>query len=237
MEESIRWLYATGKDAFERNDYEEALSAFTRLVEKADRFADVWNMMGQIYHGRGEFRQAIECLEKALAINPRYTEAQFNLAVAYSEIGQYDKAEKLYEKATEPPPAPGDRKIPDPFVRARLANMHAEIGDIYNGLGLFDYAIPEYEKALSLRPEFPDIRLRLSKALYDSGLKEEAVAEVQAVKASRPDYVKARVQLGVFLYSMDKVKQAVKEWKEVLAEDPGNKMAQMYLRLANKKHK
>ena len=237
MEESVRWMYATGRDAFERKEFDEALAIFKKLTEKIDSFADVWNMMGQIHHDRGDFRGAIECFEKALAVNPRYTEVQFNLAVAYSEIGQYDKAEELYERVRGIPQGAGDKRIPDPFVRGKIANMHADLGDVYHGMGLFEDAIAEYEKALSMRPEFPDIRLRLAQALFDSGLKDEAIAELQAVSESRPDYLKARVQLGVFLYSTSKEHDAMEEWKEVLAQDPMNQLAKMYLRLAAKKHK
>lgn len=237
MEESVRALYSSGRDAFERKEYDEALEHFNKLVAQVDSFADVWNMMGQIFHARGDFRGAIECFEKALRINPRYTEVQFILAVAYSDIGQYDKAEKLYERARQSGQTTEDVKIADPFVRGKIANMHADLGDIYLGLGLYDDAKAEYEKALSLRPEFPDIRAKLAQALFDSGLKEEAVSELQTVKDSRPDYLKARIQLGVFLFSLERIQEAVHEWQGVLVHDPDNKLAKMYLRLAAKSHK
>lgn len=239
MEESVRGLYSMGMDAYEKKEYDEALEYFTRFVEKVDSFADVWNIMGQIYHERAEFRKAIECFEKALAINPRYVEVQFNLAVAYSEIGEYDRAEKVYTEArsAEEGGVPGDNRIPDPFVRGKVANMHADLGNIYHGLGLFEDAIKEYEKALSLRPDFPDVRTRLAQTLFDSGMKGEAVSELQTVKESRPDYLPARIQLGVFLYSTGKTGDAIKEWKQVIASNPDDEKAKMYLRLAARSKK
>ena len=131
-------------------------------------------------------------------------------------------------------PAPGDARIPDPFVRGKIANMHAELGDVYHGIGLFPDAVDEYEKALSLRPEFPDIRTRLAQALFDSGLKDEAIAELLSVKAGRPDYLPGRILIGVFLFSTGRVKEAVDEWQEILSLDPENQRAKMYLRLAAK---
>jgi tetratricopeptide (TPR) repeat protein len=237
MKDSVRHLYSAGRDAFDKQEFDEALVHFQKLVKQVDSFADVWNMMGQVYHGKGEFRNAIECFERAYSLNPRYTEVQFNLAVAYSEIGQYDKAEALYQKAREAEPGDGDARIPDPFVRGKLANMHADIGDVYHGLALFDDAVVEYDKALSLRPEFPDIRLRKAQTLFDSGQCDQAISELKAVKADKPEYAKARIQLGVFLYSQGDVEKSVLEWQQILDQDPNNERAKMYLRLAAKKQK
>lgn len=237
MEESVRYLYSTGKEAFEKLEFDAALENFLKLTDKVERFADVWNMMGQIYHDRSEFNQAVNCFEKALAINPRYVDVQFNLAVTYSEIGQYDKAQEIYQKAQKVEPGAGDDRIPDPFVRGKLCNMHAQIGDIYHGMGLFGDAIREYEKALHLRPDFPDIRSQMAQTLFDSGEREKAVSELQSVKADRPEFLRGRILLGVFLYSSDRVKEAVKEWKEILSMDPNHQRAKMYLRLAAKSKK
>ncbi len=239
MEETVRGLYSSGKEAFERKDYDLALESLTSFVEKVDSFPDVWNFLGQIYHDRGELRRSAECFEKALSLNPRYVEVQFNLAVVYTEVGEYDKAQELYEKArqVEKEPIPGDKRIADPFVRGKLANMHADLGGIYHGLGLFDDAASEFEKALALRPDFPDVRTRLAKAIFDSGLKDEAVAELMEVKATRPDYAEARILLGVFLYSQERTSDAVAEWKELVAKQPDNHKAKMYLRLAGKPKK
>jgi len=230
MQESVRSLYSMGKDAFEARELDLALEHFKELLQQVDSFPDVWNLMGQIYHEKGEFRKAIESFERALSLNPDYVEVQFNLAVAYSEIGEYERAEKLYQRArqVEKAPMPGDRRIADPFVRGKLANMHADLGGIYHGMSLYEDAVSEYEKALSLRPDFPDIRTRLARVLFDSGKCEEAISELHEVKNNRPDYIPARMQLGVVLFSYGKP-------DEILQKDPKNEKAKMYVSLARKR--
>ena len=113
-------------------------------------FADVWNMLGVIYHAQGKFQKAIDCFSNALSINPNYTEAQLHLAVTYNDLGQYDKAQKIYRQAKEYKGVEADAqdRLPDSFVRGKLANMHAELGDTYWGIGLFEEALEEYSKAL-----------------------------------------------------------------------------------------
>jgi len=237
MSEAMQWLYSLGRNAFDKKDYDDALDHFEKLVGEVQGFPDVWNMMGQIYHHQGEFAKAIKSFETALELNDNYVEAKFHLAVAYSEIGEYDKAQELYDAARKIDRGLGDERIPDPLVRAKIANMHADIGDIYESLALYNDAINEYKKALNLRPEFPDIRARMAKAQFESGQKEEAVHQLATVKASRPDFLKARLSLGICLYSMGKIERAVEEWNEILEQNPDFEKAKLYLRLAEKRKK
>jgi Tfp pilus assembly protein PilF len=50
---------------------------------------------------KGLWREAIYRWERAIAIDPTYAAAFNNLAVAYEHEGQFEKARKAYEKATE----------------------------------------------------------------------------------------------------------------------------------------
>ena len=50
---------------------------------------------------RGLWREAIYRWERAVAIDPNYAAGYNNLAVAYEHEGQFEKARKAYEKATE----------------------------------------------------------------------------------------------------------------------------------------
>ena len=50
---------------------------------------------------RGLWREAIYRWEKAVEIDPKYSAAYNDLAIAYEHEGQLDKARKAYEKALE----------------------------------------------------------------------------------------------------------------------------------------
>ncbi len=237
MDEELRVLYLLGRENFQKNDYTEAEKHLTAFIETVQDFADVWNMLGVIYHDQGKFQKAVESFERALKINPLYTEAQLSLAVTYNDLGQYHKARELYAGAKQQGTKTEGERIPDPFVKGKLANMHADLGDVYRGIGLFDEAVQEYRKALELRPEFPDIRTKMAKALHSQGRKEQALDELMEIKRNKPEYLVARINLGVMLYSEGRVADALREWREILKEDPENKKAQMYLRLVEKQQK
>lgn len=229
--DEIRALFSEGKKAFQQHQYEHAQKIFLQLIQKKPYFADVYNMLGVISHNSGQFTDATGYFEKALKINPKYTEALLNLAVLYNDLGEYKKARALYAKVQEKSREHKGSKM-DPFIRAKLANRHAEVGDIYEGIGFYKEAIEEYRKALHLGPTFLDIRCKLAVCLREMGKHRDAIEEFKRVLKANPKYHYAGVQLGVTLYASGKTKEAVAQWKKTLKAEPGHEGAKMYLRLA-----
>jgi len=229
--DETRNLFSEGKRAFQQHQYEIAEKYFTKLIKKRPYFADVYNMLGVINHNAGQFSDATTFFEKALKINPKYTEALLNLAVLYNDLGEYKKARALYAKVQEKSREHKGSKM-DPFIRAKLANRHAEIGDIYEGIGFYLEAIEEYQKALKLGPTFLDIRCKLAICLREQGKYPQSILEFKKVIKSNAKYLYAKVQLGVTLYAAGKTKDAIKEWKGVLKSQGDHEGAKMYLRLA-----
>jgi tetratricopeptide (TPR) repeat protein len=233
MDEQIRDLLKLGRDAYSKKEYARAEGYLIKVAEKQGNYADVHNMLGVIYHDQSLFTKAQQHFEMALAINPAYTEAALNLAVTYNDLGRYSDAKETFNRALTASRAnPGDL---DPFVQGKIANMYAEIGDVYQAAGLYELAVTEYRKALALGPGFVDIRLKLGQALRDQGLQEEAVSEFKHILQERPSFMSARIHLGVTLYSMGRTQEAIAEWKGALQIDPENKSCQMYLNLVKEK--
>ena len=56
--------------------------------------------------------------------------------------------------------------------------------------------------------------------------------ELEEAIRARPDYGPARVALGVLLLVSGQRQEALTTWQEALRRDPQNKVAQMYLRMA-----
>jgi tetratricopeptide (TPR) repeat protein len=229
MDEKMRENLQLGRDAYKKREYAKAESHLIQLVDGQQRFADVHNMLGVICHDRGLFKKAQEYFEQALAINPSYIEAALNLSVTYNDLGRYQEAKDVYSRALNAGQK-GSSDL-DPFVRGKLANMYADIADIYQSFGFYEFAANEYRKALELGPGFVDIRLKLAQVLRDCGKRDEAVTELHRVLSERPAFVPARIHLGITLYSQGKMSEAIAEWQEGLRLDPSNKSCQMYLNL------
>ncbi len=225
----MKQLLSLGKSHYLRGEYEQAERCLAEVVEHGQAFADVYNMLGVIYHDWEEVEEARAAFEEALNLNPGYTEAALNLAVIYNDEGRYEEAKDLYRRAREKNYATKGNM--DHFVLGKVANMYAEIGDVFASSGVWDKAIREYRNALELCPDFVDIRMRLAGALRDKGEKDSAVSELESAVASRPEHLPARVALGVALFSAGRTDDAMACWEHVLRENPDDRTANMYLRL------
>ena len=194
MDERIRRMLAVGKEHYESGDFPQAEEVLSQIVEENRGFADIHNMLGVIYHAQGKFSQAQECFEEALSINPHYTEAALNLSVTYNDLGQYDEARKIYADAMSRSKA--EPRSLDPFAKGKIANMHANLGDAYHGLG-FSLAMTGeareatvmIERAVRLSPNDPFMYAflgHLGQAYFQLGEYDSSIERVGRSLELRP---------------------------------------------------
>ncbi|WP_437598215.1 tetratricopeptide repeat protein [Sorangium sp. So ce590] len=228
MDDRLKQLLVLGREHYERREYDLAEHALRQILEKTDRFADVFNMLGVILHERGDFLAAEAHFERAVQLNEHYTEALLNLAVTYNDLGKYEAARQVYSRIRR---GEGDGGVLDPFARGKIANMHADLAQAYADAGCAQEAIAELKRAVALCPTFVDLQLRLGTMYRDAGDLPLAREHYAAARDANPKYAPARVLLGVALHSLGASEHAIAEWREALAIEPDNKTARMYLRM------
>jgi tetratricopeptide (TPR) repeat protein len=230
MDESLRRLITLGREHYRARDFDAAEGVLAKVLEQHDGFADVHNMLGVIWHDRGKLEEARAAFERALAMSPSYTEAALNLSVTLNDLGQYTRARDVYTRVIQRARA-APRSL-DPFVKGKLANMHADLGAAYAESGLHAEAVREYGKALELCPSFIDLRTRMAAVMRDMGDAAGAVRELEIVKTMQPRYVPARLALGTALFTLGKRDEAIKEWEAARALEPDNRAVRLYLSMA-----
>ncbi len=229
MNERVKQLLVLGREHYAKREFEKAEQMLRMVLEEEDRYADVHDMLGDIAHSRGNFIDAERHFERALEINPAYTEAALNLAVTYNDRGKYEKAREVYGRIKVG--APGSTNGLDPFARGKLANMHADLAQAYHDAGLLREAIEQYEKATALCPHFADLQVKLGTLLREVNDLPGARTRYEAALQHKPNYVPARLQLGVTLLALGESSGAAEQWNEVIKVDPENSQAKMYLRM------
>lgn len=229
MNERVKQLLVLGREHYAKREFEKAEQMLRMVLEEEDRYADVHDMLGVIAHSRGNFLVAERHFERALEINPSYTEAALNLAVTYNDRGKYEKAREVYSRIKVG--QAGTTQGLDPFARGKIANMHADLGHAYHDAGLVREAIAEYEKATALCPQFSDLQTKLGTLLREVNDLAGARARYEAAIQHKPSYVPARLQLGVTLLALGDHKGAEEHWKHVISIEPDNSQAKMYLRM------
>ncbi len=156
-----------------------------QVVERADQFADVHNMLGVIAHGAGQFAQAEASFARAVEINPTYTEAQLNLMVTLNDLGKYE-ASRAVRRGMR---GAASGQVKDPLALGKIANMHADISQAYQDTGMQAEAIAELQKAVGLCSEFADLRTRLGVLYRDTGESARAQEQFEAALEANPGYV------------------------------------------------
>ncbi len=229
MDDALRQLLTLGRGFFEKKQFQEAESYLTQVVEQNQSFADVYNMLGVVYHDQGQFARAQRAFEAALRLNPAYTDAALNLAIIYNDMGRYREAKEVYSAALNRQRSNPQRM--DPFVKGKIANMYADIGNVYASSGMLEEAVIEYRRALELGPGFVDIRLKLANVMRDLNDHAGALTEFEQILKQNPNYLPGRVHYGITLYAAGRRADAILVWEDVLGRNPGNKSAEMYLNL------
>ena len=230
VDEHVKQYLTLGREFFESGEYNKAERYLARLVEAGDcQFADVYNMLGIIYHNQGRFPKAETAFEEATRINPKYTEAALNLAVTYNELGKYQEARQTYEGALARSRARTGGI--DPFVKGKIANMHADLGDVYRSIGQYLAAVREYKKAMELGPGFVDIRRKLGTAYQEMGDNESAIEEFQRILREREEYLPAHISLGLTFHAEGDRQKALAQFERALELEPDNARAALYLRM------
>jgi tetratricopeptide (TPR) repeat protein len=221
-------LITIGKRAFEEKDFFRAEKLLREAIGGGADYADIHYVLGLIYHQWGKLPQAVEHFEKALGLNPEYMEVLLSLSITLNDMGRYDEAKIVYQRASDSVARAGEPAKGSLF-RGKIANLHAELGELYLALRQYDDAIREYRKALAVAPEYPDLRIRMAVALREAGRMPEGLEEVRRVLASHPGNIQAMIQQGIFLYLSGEKPDARNAWEEALYRDPTNKLVQLYL--------
>ena len=131
--------------------YKQVFAIYENNLEKEDfRFASLQNNLSLLYQEMGEFDKAVESLKNALEIVKKYPEAQFELAVTYTNLGTSLLKQKNYEEAREQLEKAialfQTMKLKDSHYCAALASM----GEIRFHEKEYEKAAGCYEDALAL---------------------------------------------------------------------------------------
>lgn len=232
MGKDVQELYELGNKLFEEGKFTDAEPILKDVIVITPKYADVYNKLGIISNLNGDLRTAAGYFEKALELNPRYTEASLNLAVTYNDLGEFKKAQEVFSMAAQI--AHPDPNAVDPFIAGKLANEHFKVGNIYLQFNMNDEAIEEYRKAIKLHPKLADVHTKLGIALRNRGNKEEAIVHFVKAKVINPHYGQAWVQLGLSYYMEGLTGLAYEEWEKALEFNPEFKEAETYLKLLKK---
>jgi tetratricopeptide (TPR) repeat protein len=153
----------------------------------------------ELYSG-GDLEAALRELERAIAINPRFTRAYIESGDIYMEMADYERAERQYAAAVRNEPR-------NYLAQYRHAN-------VLHKLGALEESKRAYLRALSIRPSAFDANLGLSIVHLESGSVEQAIPYAQRAVRADPPSGRARMHLGNVYAAMDQHEDAIVEYQQ-----------------------
>jgi len=216
-----------GTNAWEREDFAEALRIFDEVLELRGTFPDVHNKRGLCLALLGRMEEALAAFDRAIELAPTYAEAHVNRGIVLNDLGRSGEAGEALAQAGRIDTRDGNA-FPS-HVGNQIAETHAQLGDLYLLAEKPGMAAEQFRAALQVRPRFIDVRTKLAEALIQVGELNEAREELDLVLDKDPGYTDARLRLGLVLHRLGDQRGAVRAWEQCVRDRPDDFRARAYL--------
>lgn len=187
----------------QKQDYDEALSAFTTAKSLDEKLDIVWENILQIQVGTGKYAEAQKDGEQAVSLFPQNSILQLYTGYAYLLEKKYEKARPHLEEALN---------YADPQKQDLMIEIYSALGDLYNAIDMPEVSNVAYEEALKLDGENTYV---LNNYAYYLSLRKEKLekAEEMAKKANElhPSNASFEDTYAWVLFQQNKYEEAL-EW-------------------------
>jgi tetratricopeptide (TPR) repeat protein len=162
--------------------------------------------LGLELHERGLLDQAAQHYRKVLAAEPENADALHLLGVVALQQGDHVRAADWIGRAIARNP--------------RVAAYHANLAEVYRGLGQLDRAVACCRVALGLQPNYPEACNNLGLALLAQGQLQAAADQFHMALRLRPNFALACNNLGNTLRLQGDLAQALAHFRQAVLLDP-----------------
>ena len=211
LDEVMRY-YAAG-------DIKNALDYLESLIKDYPNESLLFNICGACHSEIGSIEPAIENFKKAIALKIDYSEAQFNLGVAFQKLNQLDNASEYYLQAINSQHA--------------YPSAHNNLGIIFLNKGKIDAAVKSFEWAIAYSPNYAEAYNNLGSALQELKQFKNAKKQFEKACSINPNYAQAFHNLGILSEITNQPKEAVSQYERAVEIEP--EFAEAYRNLSKVK--
>jgi tetratricopeptide (TPR) repeat protein len=161
---------------------------------------------------QGKFADAEHLFRRAVKIDKRSADAQFQLAAALTGLDRLEEAIRPYEKALS--------------LKPGFPEAHNNLGYAIEKLGRYEDAARHYRKAIAINPAYPEALTNLGNALQMLGRPEEAIAHYEKALTIRPRDCGIHRSIGNALQSLGRSKEAIAHYQQAISLTPDDARVQ-----------
>ncbi len=182
----------------------------------SERIAHAMQLAGALYN-QGKWREAEQICRAVAGVRPGCIDALNLLGIITAQTERTAEAVDLLERAI------GAGAL-DPTI-------FNNYGSLLRDLGRPRDALPAYERAQTLKPDFVEAHFNHGNTLHELGRREEALASYRRAVSVRPAYAEAHYNIGVTLHECGRPDEALANFERALQIRPD--YAEAYNSLGN----
>lgn len=217
----------------------EAQAVFERAIALNPNSPEAYNNLGNLLWRQGRLEPAQAAYEQAVAIAPDSSDIRLNWANALRDGGRWPEAIAQYQEIVRRDPTFADvynnlgnllqrlQKYEQAIACYRAGLQHGATPKLYNNLGAAYQsagrnleAIATYQRALTLKPSYPDAYYNLGNALRATDRLEEATVAYRKAIALNPNAPEIYNNLGLVLHDLRQLPDALDCFERAIALQP-----------------
>jgi predicted O-linked N-acetylglucosamine transferase (SPINDLY family) len=240
MHHQIDQLMARAIQSFQNGNLDEAEHILLQVLRSQSKNFDALHILGVVKGLKNLHQEALEFFRKALRINPNNSFLNFNIAKAFSEIGEEEKAVKYHVFSTKLNPTHPEGWLNFAKSLSNLNNLQDSLdcydkalslnpdyaeawnnrGCVLTSLGQNEEALVSFGEALKINPQLPATLTNRGNALFDLKKYEEALASYDKSIHIKSDFAEAWSSRGNALLELKQHEEALASYDKAINIKP-----------------
>jgi tetratricopeptide (TPR) repeat protein len=194
----------------ELQDFYHALTDEYVKVEESGENLEAWELLnkGVSLDNLGHHREAIQCYDEALRLNPQDSKVYNNRGTAYRALGQHEQALKDYDKAIE--------------LNPWYPHAYNNRGLVYRALGQHEQAVKDFDMVIQLHPWYPYAYNSRGLVFRALGQHEKAIQDFDMSIRLNPKDADSHNNRGLVYGALGEHERAIQDFTEAIRLDPTN---------------
>lgn len=225
-----RKLYEQGEEAYNNNNYAEALTLFSRCVQESPGFAEA-------YLSRAATREQLKDLQGAhtdynifLELRPNQPEALYSLAALRYQLGMYTQAKDDFLKLLTLPPGETNviyfKRSASSVGTNQITTAQSAIRpQLFNYLGMIETQLKNYKQGIywldsAIRLQSKDPDYYVNRGIAKVALQDTtALSDYKKALLLNPEHVAARHNLAILKRDMGDSSESLDQLERAIESD------------------
>ncbi len=206
------------RELLKKKQYRPAQVLLQKGLTEVGKTAEAHHLLGIALFLQGFFKESLKQFQKAVEREAR-AEYFLNLSIALNELGQYERASKVYEKALRL-----KSQAQEESWKEELMEKHSQTAQVYLRKDKLKPALTEYIKA-DKSFSTPFVKIEIAKLLWKLNQKTLAEKYLKSFIQLYPKNIPARLLKAKWHFANKDLPLSINEWENVLKLEPNNQTA------------